>query len=127
MTPVSMVFPLFHRFWGTCKHALERSREDRVLLRRTDRDADRTGRAERRERTHDDALAEERIEDRPGIVSHLHVDEVGNGRPRHGKAECGARVLNEGTRFGCELAPASDLVLIAEAGERCVLGDEDEI
>src|SRR3954451_16121694 len=60
-----------------CRRAqpLERVREERVLVRRAYRDADRVRRAEAGERTHDHPLAQQRVEERLRVVADLDVDE----------------------------------------------------
>ena len=54
----------------------ERVVEERVLVGRADRDADRGRRAEAGERAHDHALLEQALEERRGVLAEVDVDEV---------------------------------------------------
>ena len=58
----------------------ERLREDEVLLRRPDRDADPGRSAEAGRRAHDHALPQEFLVDAVGVLADVGEDEVGDGR-----------------------------------------------
>ena len=81
------------------KHAFERSCEQLVLVGCAHGDADGAGRAETVRRPDDHALAQELLEERPRVVTHLHEDEV-----RHGRSDRLEPVLAQ-DRFQLRCAP----------------------
>src|SRR5439155_11195496 len=65
---------------GACafEHVSERRGEELVLLPGAHRDPDRTRSAERAQRPHDHALAQESVENRASILAHFREDEIGD-------------------------------------------------
>src|SRR5207302_3377160 len=102
---------------GCRLHTLERLAEEGVLVRRADGDPNRIPRPEARERPDDDALAEQRLEERLGILVETRVEEVGDGRPDRLEPVCSQDALELDPPLGVEPSAPLELVGGVEAGE----------
>src|SRR5919109_182496 len=86
-----------------------------------DGDADRTRRAEPRERPHDHALTEQCVEERIGVVAALDVEKVADGRADDVESGVAQNAFQLCTSLRVQLTAACELVGRVEARERGLL------